>query len=262
MILGEPIERLKSTELANLRKCILKHGVVSFITPAEPNENTTLAAMSAIGTPVEVPEHYRTVDMNKYVNVVANVDMEGNPSETSYRHSGFWHADGQYFPLQKRAFCNAMVPRIVNPTRTLFLDTLLLKTEDIDRYAGLANTKVNLARIMSGKVVAEITKNVWQPHPISGEINLLVPSDRGRDEQELINSGDPSFIKPEDVRKALSKDPSRTYAHSYSIGEILVWDNLQLLHRAEGNASDVRGPRFIYRGHFDFSDHEIGGTMV
>jgi alpha-ketoglutarate-dependent taurine dioxygenase len=258
----EPIENLSADELIGIRKCILRHGLICLITPAKPNEISALAAISAIGSPVEVPEHYRTVAMNRYVNVVGNIDTAGNPSESSYRHSGFWHADGQYFPLKKRVFCNVMVPKVVNQTRTLFLDTLLLKQADLDRYSGLINAKISLVRIMSGEVIAAITKNVWQPHPLSGEINLLVPSDRGREEQELINSKDPAFKKPADIRNELSKDSSRMYAHSYTVGEVLIWDNLQLLHRAEGNASDVKGPRFIYRGHFDFTHRETEGAMV
>lgn len=240
---------------------LLKHGVIALRFEENIDTPSILETfLQSIGTPQQAKKNFLTIPVSQYVNAVANVDHNGNNKPNNYRHSGFWHSDGQFYndaDYVNKILCNVMCPIILNKCRTQFLDITLNSNSDITKYESLQNTTISLQRQMDNKIVAHAIKPVWRQHPITGKTYLLVPGTRYF-EDENFKGIEPNCPWPsaKEVRAELANETGRRYDHQYVKNELVVWDNSQVLHRAEGNEKDITDPRYILRSHVVLSKND------
>jgi taurine dioxygenase len=175
------------------------------------------------------------------LNVVSNVGRTTPPRSS-------FHVDTSYVrhPPAYTALRAVTLPGLGG--ETLFSDQFAayetLPTELRSELAGRAITHVVTGVELEDGDEREAAHSVFRPHPVSGRIALYLTTParcRG-----ISGIPDERAQKMIELLYAHSTRPENVLTHTWSPGDVVIWDNGCVLHRADH--AEVDGDRVLHRG--------------
>ena len=192
------------------------------------------------------------------VHVVNNLDREGRPTAKPFSHGNyFWHTDKSYHDIPSLA--TMLHARQLPPEggdtefANLYLSYEALPTARRRELEGLEvvhsweasrrNTGNRPATEEEKRERPPVTHPLVRTHPDSGRKLLYI----GIHTSHVVGM-------PEDEGRALLAEllefctrSDFVYAHRWQAGDLVMWDNRCLLHRARDNYEMARWPRVLHR---------------
>ena len=239
---GARVSDLGAAEADDLRRLLADHGVAVFRRQAVDDDGF-LTFLRRLGRPVftvgETP-----VPGHPELNVVTNVGRSRPPRSV-------FHVDTSYVahPPAYTALRAVAVPE--HGGETLFTD----------QYRAYDTLPGDLRELLAGRTIRHVVTGVdpgelqehaadhpvFRPHPVSGRTALYLTTP----ERCAAVSGldDATARRVVDLLYAHSIDERHAYRHRWRGGDVVVWDNGCVLHRADH--SGVRGDRTLHRGMVD-----------
>lgn len=229
-----------------LRELVMREGVVVF-----RDQPMSAEAQIALGRRFGELENtsidQRPIDASTIL--LSNVDAEGRvmaDDETTMRLVAInegWHTDSSFreVPASFSLFAAVVVPEVGGDTffASLRRGWEALSAEEQSALFGLqalhdyesayASRHVDLSGFFGGEAPSA-THPLVRRHPETGETALFVS------EHVFAIEG-----MPDAEARALAErlvgvctDPARQYRHAWAVGDLVIWDNRTMLHRAEG----------------------------
>jgi taurine dioxygenase len=229
-----------------------------------PGQGLDAASFAAFGRRWGRPEphvidtfHHRE---DPDILVLSNVVRDGRPTGLADAGS-YFHSDYSYLDVPAR--CTILyaleMPRakggttFANQTRAyeelpaetrLYIEPLVARhhygnRDDLDEQSRTAASKLTPEQ---KKKVTWVRHKVARPHPRTGRKALYAVSGssfaiEGMDDDEALDLLD--------ALKAHSTQEKYRHTHEYQVGDVIVWDNAQLLHKAP--LTDPNDPRTLWR---------------
>ena len=254
---------LSSATFASIREALLEYGLIVF-----PGQHISLDeqnAFAAMFGPLEFPAAAITnIDDNGEV-----VSDQGHDTVKSIRGNEGWHHDSTYMPVQ--AFGAVVSAEVVPPDKA--------PTGFADMRAAFADLDDNTKTMLRGLTAKHSlyysqrrsgylptpnddgsyamygyhdkpvpVRPMVKVHPETGAENLLV----GRHAHEVSGlSEDESVALVDRINEAACTD-DRVHYHQWEVGDVVVWDNRRLMHRA--TEFDLSNPRRIWHTRIAGSD--------
>ena len=225
-----------------LRGLLAEHGVL--ILPGQHLDDTAfLTFLKSFGEPTFTPGE-TPVDGFPDLNIVSNMGRDTRPRST-------FHVDSSYLsqPPSYTALRAVRIP--AEGGQTLFTNQYrafeTLPQELHDRLEGRTITHVvtgvDLCNLDDD---AETTADhaVFRKHPISGRTAIYLSTPKrcaaisGMGDEEAASTIDELFLH--------ATAEANTYRHSWSPGDVVMWDNACVMHRADHDG--VVGDRVMHRG--------------
>jgi taurine dioxygenase len=229
-----------------------------------PGQQLDAARFAAFGRRWGRPEphvidtfHHRE-DPN--ILVLSNVVRDGKPTGLADAGS-YFHSDYSYLDIPARCtilyalempvarggttFANQTLAYEELPAETkLYIEPLVARhhygnRDDLDEGSRTAASRLTEEQ---KKKVAWVRHKVARPHPRTGRKALYAVSGssfaiEGMDDDEALDLLD--------ALKAHSTQEKYRHTHEYQVGDVIVWDNAQLLHKAP--LTDPGDPRTLWR---------------
>jgi len=202
----------------------------------------------------------RHLDSDRYtaVHTVSNLDADGNPSDTLRdRGNYFWHSDKSYHDVPSLLTMLHAVELPPAGGETQFANTALaydaLDAASKARIQGLrAVHSWEASRIQSGSTPATPAQMAERPpvshplvreHPGTGRLALYLGNHAGHIEGWDIAEGQAL------LRGLLAHATAAqfVYSHSWQAGDLVLWDNRCLVHRAYPHPAMNRHRRVLHR---------------
>ena len=192
------------------------------------------------------------------VHSVTNLDPDGNPTQAlDTRGNYFWHTDKSYHavPSLMTMLHAVELPPVGGNTQfaNMVLAYRALPQAMKDRLAGLrAIHSWEASRIKSGsRPATEAEKSERPPvshpivrtHPETGDKALYIGNHAGTIE----GLGDDEGEALLEELLAHATQPEFIYTHHWRPGDVVIWDNRALLHRALANYEMSRHRRVLHR---------------
>jgi taurine dioxygenase len=246
------IADLAEGNLHVLLQVALRHGVVCIPDlPLTPGELHAFASRwgAIVRLPGGLAFSNQEPDLPSIVRV-GNVRADGSIIPGA-RFGEYWHHDGDFWPPGQNFILNFWSSVRVPPTggATGFLDTraaydVLGETERAELED--AHTVVRPAEIadFEGASADELPPDARHPvllvHPVTREPALYLPeSSSGIQRSDGRRLGDVASLVASLQHKV------GIYEHRWAAGDLMIADNLQVMHRSMGGAGDQ--PRLLYR---------------
>ncbi len=225
--------------VARLRDLLAEHGVIVF-TDQQLDDDSFQSFLQSFGE--LMPSIGETpVDGHPELNVISNVGRATPPRST-------FHVDTSYLsrPPAYTALRTVTIP--AEGGETLFSNQFrafrTLPEELLEQLDGRS-----LRHVVTGvELGAEDEHEAWHPllrrHPLSGETSLYLTT--------ASRCAEISGLDAERTRRlverllAHSTGEDNVYRHSWSAGDVVMWDNGCVLHKADH--SGVVGDRVMHRG--------------
>lgn len=188
------------------------------------------------------------------VHVVSNLNSEGKPS--GKLGSMEWHTDKSFRRLPSMA---TILHAVTLPPRggdTCFADmyaayNALSDEEKCELAAQRVVHSWEFSRANLGRTMSEVEKRdapiTSQPlvrtHPDTGRKCLFIGTHASYLEGQPIESGRARI----EAIEMHATDERFVYRHQWRKGDVLMWDNRCLLHRADANFDAARYPRVLHR---------------
>ncbi|MGL5910987.1 MAG: TauD/TfdA dioxygenase family protein [Phycicoccus sp.] len=236
---GLTVGALGRGEVLLLRDALAEHGVVA-LRGQDADDDRFLAFLRSFGeltfTVGETP-----VPGRPDLNVISNVGRTTPPRSR-------FHVDTSYVsrPPAYTALRAVAIPE--QGGQTWFTDQYrahdTLPGDLRDRLAGRSIRHVVTGVDPGGEQETEAWHPVLRPHPVTGRVSLYLSTP----ERCVEVSGLTAEEGAETVERlyALSTRPEHTYRHQWLPGDVVVWDNACVLHKADH--SGVVGDRVMHRG--------------
>jgi taurine dioxygenase len=248
----KPLAVLAEEDIRLLLAVLAHHGVlcISSKPPVGPGQLRDFAAHW--GEIIELPASLALSNQEPglpSITRIGNIRSDGSIIP-SVRFGEYWHHDGDFWPPGENFVVNfissAKIPRTGGHTG--FLDTRMgYEMLDNAQKAELtgATIRVSASGISDFKnapaheLPPDVVHPVLLPHPLTGQISMYLPEGpdgirnkegEALDSQRLINS----IIEKTGV-----------FVHAWSPGDLLIIDNLQVMHRSMGGYGNI--PRLLYR---------------
>lgn len=192
------------------------------------------------------------------VHTVSNLDAEGNPSYKPVTHGNyFWHTDKSYHALPSLATLLHAVELPEKGGHTQFANTYMayeaLPEDKKTEYANLKvihsweanrrNTGNRPATEEEKRERPAVTHPLIRTHPETGRkvlyVGIHTSHIAGRSEQE--------GRKLLDELTAFAGQEDFVYTHKWRLGDLVMWDNRCLLHRANANYGMNKERRILHR---------------
>lgn len=188
------------------------------------------------------------------VHVVSNLNDEGKPSGTV--KSTLWHSDKSFRPEPSMA---TILHTIVMPPDggdTVFANMYaayealpesekeFLKGKKVVHSWELS--RENIGRVLSDEEKRDAPPNAHplaRVHPETGRTSLFLGMHASHIEGMPFEEGRAKILELE----AHATKPEFTFRHTWSMGDMLMWDNRCLLHRADPNFDAAAFPRVLHR---------------
>lgn len=188
------------------------------------------------------------------VHIVSNLDEDGKPMGRV--RSDQWHTDKSFRPAPSMATILHAVTLPPEGGDTVFVD-MHAAYDGLDdaTKAEIANLKVvhswelsreNEGRVMSAEELADAPDNAHplaRIHPETGRTAIFVGMHASHIEDMPFDAGRELVLRLE----THATQPRYQYRHSWRSGDLLMWDNRCLLHRAEANFDAATYPRILHR---------------
>jgi len=155
-----------------------------------------------------------------------------------------WHTDSSYMPLAAKASCLAalVVPKTAGETALADMrdaydkldDAMKAKIENLSAYHSLYASQAKAGFVFkTGEGYGFHTQGMplrplVKVHPVTGRKSLFI----GRHAWRVLGMDDADAQKLLDELLDFAVQPSRTYAHQWQPGDVMIWDNRCVLHRA------------------------------
>lgn len=192
--------------------------------------------------------------LNPLVHIVTNLGADGKPSGKVA--STLWHSDKSFRPLPSLA---TILHALVMPPdggETCFANMIaayeaLPKAEKtaLDQLRVVHSWEISRARAGIKAPPEEIADAPPMTHPLVRTIPETGLKALFMGEHAVYIEG-----QPEETGRALLEDLSKhavqerfVYRHKWTMGDLLMWDNRCLLHRADPNFDAARFPRVLQR---------------
>eukprot|EP00438_Fugacium_kawagutii_P003688 Skav206828 [mRNA] locus=scaffold3672:96095:96760:+ [translate_table: standard] len=203
----------------------------------------------------QAPEYF---EVHPRVVRLSNFRADGTWKGPNYQGAEVWHQDGDYMRMSQRhiltVLCADQIPK--HGGGTGFVDLVAaaaaLPAALRAKAAGLScfTSARRNAQYMKRDFTAEDAERypdqripVLHPHPRDGRELLLMGS-------ELSVFEDHNHQPDVDTTQALFQhvlSPQWMYFHEYKPGDVIIWDNLQTLHKAMPFVNDGSDCRLLWR---------------
>jgi len=209
----------------------------------------------------EMEQHVaRNYDGKKFgdVHLVSNLDPDGNPTATP-RSSGnfFWHTDKSYHEIPSLATILHAITIPPDGGGTQFANMQLayeaLPESMKEKIAGLRavhsweasrnNTFNRPATEEQKKERPPVVHPMVRTHPDTGQKILYIGTHTSHIEGMPMGEGRALLYQLLDF----ATRPRFQYTHYWKRGQLVMWDNRCLLHRAAGDFAMDRYPRLLHR---------------
>lgn len=254
MDLSQP---LSDGEKEIIRDAFLSHHILIFrdqsLTPDQQTDYTRQFG--------ELEEHViRQHDGSKMplVQQISNLDADGNPTYRPLTHGNyFWHTDKSYHAVPSLStLLHALeLPKEGGDTQfaNMYLAYEALSEAQKREYADLkvvhsweANRRNTGNKPASEEEIRErppVTHPLIRTHPETGRKTLYLGTHTshivGRDEKE-----GKALL---DELEAFATQDQFVYSHNWQVGDLVMWDNRCLLHRAIANYGMSKERRILHR---------------
>ena len=257
-ILGADLSQPATAELAaQIRQALLDHQIVVVRGQALTKEQQYNFTLN-FG---ELEEHVARHSDGRYgiVHSVTNLDRDGNPTDAlDTRGNYFWHTDKSYHavPSLMTMLHAVELPPVGGDTQfaNMVLAYRALPDSMKERLAGLrAIHSWEASRLASGSKPASeeekrerppVSHPIVRTHPETGEKALYMGTHA---------AGGVEGLGAEEGRALLAEllthatQPQFIYTHHWRQGDLIIWDNRALLHRALANYEMGKHRRVLHR---------------
>jgi alpha-ketoglutarate-dependent taurine dioxygenase len=202
----------------------------------------------------------RHQDAVKYgaVHTVSNLDEHGNPSGgLPERGNYFWHSDKSYHdvPSLLTMLHAVVLPPVGGPTQFANTELAYAALDEATRCR-IDNLRAvhswAISRTKSGSAPATVQQTRERP-PVDHPVARTHPT-RGTKALYLGNHASHVVGMPEDDGRKLladleahATDPAFVYTHRWAQGDLVMWDNRCLLHRALTDYDMGKHARVLHR---------------
>ncbi|MGZ0187036.1 MAG: TauD/TfdA dioxygenase family protein [Alphaproteobacteria bacterium] len=196
----------------------------------------------------------RGADDEPYVHVVSNLGADGKP--TGKVASTLWHTDKSFRPLPSMATILHAKTLPPNGGDTCFANMYAaydaLPKAEQSALSGLRAvhswelSRENVGRVMSAEEKRDAPSNAWpitRVHPDSRRTGLFMGMHASHIDGEPI----PESRARIEALEAHATAGRFVYRHTWRPGDMLMWDNRCLLHRADPNFDAAVHPRVMHR---------------
>jgi alpha-ketoglutarate-dependent taurine dioxygenase len=244
------IEPLSADARAAIRQALLDHQFLVF-----PGQNLTREQQYAFtATLGEVERHGGHRGENKRqdrAHITANLDADGNPSDRFAKGANYrWHTDKPYYQTPPALTTLYAVELPPEGGDTEFANTALaydaLSDDGKQRIAGLRVVFQWEHGRRPGYYANElppVEHPLVRTHPETGRPALYL----GNHAMRIAGLPDDEGAALLDALLVHATQPRFTYAHRWQLGDLVVWDNRCLLHRAVANYEMNRYRRIMHR---------------
>lgn len=253
--------RLSKEFAEDLRDGLAKYGLV-IIDNIDLDETEYLELTQMIGNPLNLPAQLVPSKLPGYPEIarVGNFGPETGEIDQQYAFGHYWHHDGDFWPEGKNHIVNFLHSKVVakGGGQTGFISTkaayaslddeekheianasVVVDPANIEDFRGISPEDWNL------NVAGEIVE-----HPVvqdlDGSKSLYLPFYEYKLKQ---SSG--QEVSYDDLFKRLFDKEKVRYFHTWSKNQMVVWDNLKVMHRAMG---EIEGPRLLWRAQAQILD--------
>lgn len=250
--LAGPIADTTVDDIASLRRLVSRHGVICI--DGQPLTAAQLHAfVSRWGDVIELPAglafHHQEPGLPS-ITRVGNVRPDGSIIP-GVRAAEFWHHDGDFWAPGQNFILNFMSSVCVPPVggRTGFLDMrlafeTLADAERAELEGAFVWVRAGEIDDFKGASPEELPPDVRHPvllsHPLTHQLALYLPDSPTGIQKEPAR-------RPREVRALVDAMCQRVgvVEHAWAAGDLLIVDNLQVMHRSMGDYGDH--PRLLYR---------------
>lgn len=249
------LKNMSDDELKDLVEAVRRHGMIVIRKQSwslEEQEAFTSRLGEITATVVgQAPDYF---EVHPRIVRLSNFHSDGKWKGSKYQAAEVWHQDGDYMKMSERHILTVLSADTIPKSGggTGFVD-LLAAAEALPsslraRAEGL--TCFSSARRNAEYMKRDFTKEDAERYP---DQRTTVLHRHPRDGRELLLMGselsifeDHQHIPDVETTQALFKhvlSPEYMYFHEYRPGDVIIWDNLQTLHKAmpfENDGSDCR----------------------
>ncbi|MDO9408316.1 TauD/TfdA family dioxygenase [Patulibacter sp.] len=239
-VTGTTLRDLGPDGIEELRGLLAEHGVVVLPGQDDATDEDFVAFLRRFG-PLAFTKGEASAPGFPDLNVVSNVGRTTPPKSS-------WHVDTSYVrkPPAYTALRAVQIPE--QGGATLFSDQARALTTLDPALREMVEDR-SIRHVVTGVVLEDGDEHeAWhpivRPHPLTGRPGLYLTTPGRCAEVSGL-----SDEEGEDVVARLfhhSTRPENVHAHAWEAGDVVIWDNARVLHRAEH--SDVRGDRVMHRG--------------
>jgi taurine dioxygenase len=239
-VTGARLPEIGPDEVETLRRLLADHGVLVLPGQDDVGDEDFVAFLRRFG-PMAFTKGESSAPGFPDLNVVSNVGRTTPPRST-------WHVDTSYVrePPAYTALRGVQIP--AQGGETLFSNQhRAAETLDPDLRDALEDRSIK--HVVTGVQLddgdeAEAWHPILRPHPLTGRVGLYLTTPArcaavtGMTDEEAGRTVERLFEH--------STHPDNVLAHSWSPGDVVMWDNACVLHRADHSA--VTGDRVMHRG--------------
>lgn len=248
---------LSATTVNEILDAFLDHHVLVF-----RNQNLTKEAQLTFTKYFGEPEDHvhRTPSGKKLppVHIVNNLDPSGQPTSKPHTTGNYhWHTDKSYHAVPSLATLLHAIELPPSGGDTLFANTRrgyeTLPEETKQRIADLRVVHSwEASRRNTGNAPATeaeirdrppVTHPLVRTHPSTGKRTLYV----GMHTSHIEGMPEPESRALLDSLASHTTKPEFVYTHNWRQGDLVMWDNRCLLHRADANYDMDKHRRILYR---------------
>jgi len=243
---------LSAQDVQLLLQVLARHGVICIVdqpvTPRELNDFT-----SRWGEVVELTAGLALANQEPglpSITRVGNIRPDGSIIP-SVRFAEYWHHDGDFWAPGRNFIVNFLsgvrLPSVGGNTG--FLDCRLAYEVLTDaQRAGLEGAYIcvraseisDFKKAASHELPPDVKHPVLLPHPMTRQLALYLP-----DSSTGIQNDHGQWLGPVKTLVDSSVRQLGIFEHAWSEGDLVITDNLQVMHRSMGGYGDQ--PRLLYR---------------
>jgi len=188
------------------------------------------------------------------VHVVSNLNEEGKPSGKV--KSTLWHSDKSFRPEPCKATILHAITMPPNGGDTVFAnmyaayETLPESEKEFLKGKKVVHSwelsRENIGRALSEDEIRDAPPNAHplaRVHPETGRTSLFLGMHASHIEGMPFEEGRAKILELE----AHATKPEFTFRHNWRLGDLVMWDNRCLLHRADPNFDAAVYPRVLHR---------------
>lgn len=240
-IAGLALDAITAADVDQVRRVLAEHGVV-IVRNQEPDDDAFLGFLRAFGRPVFTAGETPVAGFPD-LNVISNVGRESPPRSV-------FHIDTSYVsnPPTYTALRAVTIPR--RGGQTLFSN----QYRAFDLLPGDVRAKLtgrSVRHVVSGVGLASLAGTqteaehpVFRTHPISGRTSLYISTPERC--VSISGLGEHESRRTMSFLYAHSTRPANVLRHTWAAGDVVIWDNGVVMHRADHDG--VEGERVMHRG--------------
>lgn len=253
-------------EAERIKHEIAQHGIV--VLRMQKMSTAQLVNMTNFfGEAVVLPAAFEGKDVEPglpEIQRITNFWHDGTWKGSNNSFGGYWHQDGEFHPEGRHRIYTFLYADEFNlPSgsggNTLFADTRLESYEINEELLAKARSHSILAQItdipdfresLGPEEIANyppVKQNLVQNHIDTGKPHFYY----GCTDMRVIRSDDDEKLSGEDALALLQEIEDtitqNVYAHKWQEGDLIIWDNTAVLHKAQPYENDGSARRMLYR---------------